>query len=43
MRLIRNLTNFYDKNTCLGKVITKRMIEPKRTLLDTSLGPDCHE
>jgi hypothetical protein len=31
MRLIQNLTftwetNFYDKNTCEGKVITKKMI-----------------
>jgi hypothetical protein len=48
MRLIRNLTiswetNFFDKNTCLDKVFTKRMIKPIRTLLDTFLGPKCHE
>jgi hypothetical protein len=44
MRLIQNLTiswemNFYVKNTCEGKVITKKMFWPIRTLLDPSIGP----
>ena len=44
MRLIQNLTiswetNFYDENTCLGKVITKKIIRPTKTLLDPSIGP----
>ena len=35
MRLIQNLTiswetNFYGKNTCQGKVITKKMIQSQK-------------
>jgi hypothetical protein len=44
MRIIQNLTiswetNFYDKNTFWDKVITKKLIWPKRTLLDPSIWP----
>jgi hypothetical protein len=44
MRLIQNLKirwemNFYVKNACEGKVITKKIFWPKTTLFDPSIGP----
>jgi hypothetical protein len=44
MRLIQNLTisweiNFYVKNTCKGKVITKKIFWAITTRLDPSIGP----
>ncbi len=43
MRIIQNLTiseekNLYDKNTCQGKLITKKMFWTKKTFMGPSVG-----